>query len=207
MTTKNLDTYYDPLTNRTLFIRPKPFLLKNVFSDEDFLNIKNKIQLEKDNSVLQYARFLGRFSIIKENFLQDEHNILLEKARGIFSKDLLPTYCAYGLYKGFRANLPKHVDDNGCTYTIDLCVSYKTRWPIFVEGQEFDPQENEAVCYYGEDQYHWRNEFTDPSNNEVEMIFFHFAEPEHWYFTIGPNHKEEIVRLRIEHENKIGKIK
>ena len=203
---KNLNTYYDPLTNRNLFIRPKPFLLKDVFSEQEFSNIKNKIQFEKDNNILEYVKFLGRFSVIRNDFLEQEHNTLLKKAREIFSPTVLPTYSVYGLYKGFRANLPRHVDDNACTYTIDLCMSYKTPWSIFVEDQEFYPEPNQGVCYYGEDQYHWRNDFTDPAHNEVEMIFFHFAEPEHWYFTIGPNHKEEIVRLRIEHERKIGKV-
>lgn len=108
------------------------------------------------------------------------------------------------IYRGFKARLPRHVDDNACTYTIDLCLSHKTQWPIYVEGQEMHLEQNQAVCYYGEDQYHWREKFPDPANNQVQMIFFHFAEPEHWYFTKGPSHLNEIVRARREHERQNG---
>lgn len=200
------NNFYDYFTGRMLTVRPDPFILDNVFSKEYFFKLKDKIEFYKNNLTLEYDQFLGRFAITELNFFLEEREKLTEVARKIFqSKTLLPTYSVYSMYHGSRANLPCHIDDNACTYTIDLCVSYKTQWPIYINGIEFKPEPNQAVCYYGEDQYHWRDKFPDPANNEVEMIFFHFSEPDHWYFTKGPEYKEVILDNRRKHQKKIFK--
>jgi len=197
---------YDYYTNRMLTVRPEPFILNNVFSEEKFLELKNRIIYKKNNSLLEYNSGLGRYSIPDEEFLSEEQLLLTNMAKSIFnSNSLVPTYCVYSMYHGTRANLPYHVDDNACTYTIDLCISYKTNWPIYINNKEFILEPNQAVCYYGEDQYHWRNKFPDPANNEVEMIFFHFAEPDHWYFTKGVEYQDIIVNDRKQHQGKIYK--
>jgi len=198
--------FYDYYSGRMLTIRPEAFVLDNVFSLEYFSELKNKIEYQKNNSILGYDKPLGRFYISNDNFFDEEKKRLTDIAKDIFkSKNLQPTYCLYSLYRGHRANLPYHIDDNACTYTIDLCVSYKTNWPIYVNNKEFILEENQALCYYGEDQYHWRNDFPDPAHNEVEMIFFHFAEPDHWFFTKGNEYKEKILIDRREHQRKIYK--
>ena len=203
-----MNTYYDPITNRTLNRRPQAFVLDAVFDEGTFSRLNNELSMLRETKVIPYERSLGRFGVNSmdkiDSTLSGYHEILLDKARSIFTPTLMPTYCLWVTYKGFRARLPRHVDDNACTYTIDLCVSHKTQWPIFVEEKEILLDANQAVCYYGEDQYHWRNDFPDPSNNEVQMIFFHFAEPEHWYFTKGPSHLHEIARARHEYQKRNG---
>ena len=203
-----MSTYYDPLTNRTLHKRPPAFMVDEVFEPSVFAQLNKDLSLLQEAKIIPYEPSLGRFGVNSmdkiESPLAEYHQILLDKARSIFSPTLEPTYCLWVSYRGFRAQLPNHVDDNACTYTMDLCVSYKTQWPIYVEEQEMSPEPNQAVCYYGEDQYHWRESFPDPANNEVQMIFFHFAEPEHWYFTKGPSHLHEVARARHEYQKKNG---
>lgn len=203
-----MTTYYDKLTNRTLIVRPEPFVLDNVFTDEQFDELKSRISSMCDENVIPYESAFGRYAVNPNDKiispLAEYHELALLRARNIFSKTLLPTYCLWVSYQGFRARLPRHVDDNACTYTIDLCVSRKTQWPIYIESQEFLLEPNQAVCYYGEDQYHWRESFPDPANNEVQMIFFHFAEPEHWFFTKGPSHMHEVTRIRHEYQVREG---
>jgi hypothetical protein len=65
-------------------------------------------------------------------------------------------------------------------------VSYgSTNWGLVVENEEYFVEPNEGLIFYGNDQEHWRGEFPDPHRNSVAVIFFHYAEPDHWYFTKG----------------------
>lgn len=41
--------------------------------------------------------------------------------------------------------------------------------------------------------------FPNPETNHVAMIFFHFAEPDHWYFTKGSEYIQ-VVRGQITEE-------
>jgi hypothetical protein len=59
---------------------------------------------------------------------------------------------------------------------------------------------NEAAAYYGNDQEHWREEFPMKDTNHVAMIFFHFAEPDHWWFTKGPSYLDVIRKSITEEE-------
>ena len=102
-------------------------------------------------------------------------------ARKTFKSDtLLPTYALYSKYIGPGAILEKHKDDNACTYTLDLCLRQTRPWPIWVDDKEYTLEENQALAYYGNDQEHWRNPMV--WEGSVEMIFLHYAEPDHWWF-------------------------
>jgi hypothetical protein len=206
-----MNKFYDQLSGRTLTSRSEPFIVENVFESEYFTYLIEEFEKIKQENILTYSDFLGRYGIstidhtnLIENPLNDCFDKIIDLAKEVFKKDVKPTYAMWGLYRGFRANLPRHIDDNACTYTIDLCLSQKYQWPLWVEGKEYHLDSNQALCYYGEDQYHWRNEFPNPAFNEVQMIFFHFAEPDHWFFTKGQDYFEELIRLRLQHEQKNG---
>jgi len=63
-----------------------------------------------------------------------------------------------------------------------VCLYQNVQWPLIVEDQEYNLDENEALAFYGEEQDHWREDFPVPSWNRVGMLFLHFAEPDHWFF-------------------------
>lgn len=205
-----MNKFYDHESGRTLKERPEAYVLDNVFDSEYFSELKESLALVRENHVLPYTLELGRSGVntLDKSFgsdvLNDAFDKVVTKARLIFGQEVKPTYALWVTYRGFRANLPRHIDDNACTYTIDLCMSYGAQWPIYVEGKELLLEPNQAAVYYGEDQYHWRGEFPSPLKNEVEMIFFHFADPDHWFFTKGPQYKQEIVRLKNEHKKRNG---
>lgn len=129
-------------------------------------------------------------------------NTLTNIARKVFDSDsLLPTYTLFAHYEGQNPppSLYKHKDDNACTYTLDMCVYQKDPWDLFVEDKAYRLYPNQALAYYGNDQFHWREEFPNPDTNHVAMIFFHFAEPDHWWFTKGPEYLQ-VVRGQITEE-------
>lgn len=142
----------------------------------------------------EYNRRLGMSKYIDHLAV----DVIAPMAKDLFKDATLKmTYSLYCRYDTPQSHLPKHRDDNACTYTIDYCVSARTPWPIWIEDREYPLAPNEAVAFLGEDQTHWREPFPDPEHNVVEMIFFHFAPQNHWYFTHGPNHVR-VIAARME---------
>lgn len=107
---------------------------------------------------------------------------LLPIAREVFNDDtMLPSYACWAMYYEPTSRLDAHKDTNACTYTLDYCVRQYEPWDLFVEGKAYTLEEGQALAFMGEEQEHWRPKFE--AGNVVEMIFFHFVKPDHWYFT------------------------
>jgi hypothetical protein len=77
-----------------------------------------------------------------------------------------------------------------------MCVYQTEPWDLWVENKKYTLYPNQALAYYGNDQLHWREKFPNPGLQHVAMTFFHFAEPDHWYFTKGPNYLQ-VIRKEI----------
>ena len=179
----------------------EPKLVKNLLAPEDYVRLMDSLQNPKsfdfDAGFSRYCIGDGGLPI-----LADLANQLIGEARRQFnSTTLLPTYTLFAHYEGQdpAPSLYKHKDDNACTYTLDMCVYQDEPWELFVEDKAYTLYPNEALAYYGNDQFHWREEFPNPETNKVAMIFFHFAEPDHWYFTKGPTYLD-VVRNKISEE-------
>lgn len=171
-----------------------PTLINNLLSNEDYIrlldSLKNPKSFAFDPGFARYNIGDGGLPILGE--LADK---LTKTARQVFdSQTLMPTYTLFAHYEGQNPapSLYKHKDDNACTYTIDMCVYQNEPWDLWVEETSYTLYPNQALAYYGNDQMHWREEFPNPETNHVAMIFFHFAEPDHWYFTKGPEYLNVI---------------
>ncbi|NBQ17786.1 hypothetical protein EBU24_05720 [bacterium] len=173
-----------------------PIIVDKLLEDSDYNNLLSNIP---DLQTLEYQEGFSRY-IISDGGLKilgDLANKLTPIAQKIFnSETLMPTYTLFSHYEGPNASLYKHKDDNACTYTLDMCVYQKEIWPLWVEGVPYFLKPNQALAYYGNDQEHWREEFPDPNNNNVAMIFFHFAEPDHWWFAKGRDYLR-VIRKQI----------
>lgn len=176
----------------------QPSLIKNVFSTSELNHIKKLVSDPKRFEFQEgFSRYIVGNGSIPE--LNDYANKLVPLARDIFDSDhLLPTYTLFSHYEGSHPSpsLYKHKDDNACTYTIDLCLYQTEPWDLWVENKSYSLNENEALCYYGNDQLHWREDFPNPGVQKVAMIFFHFAEPEHWFFKEGAGYLN-VIRKNI----------
>lgn len=183
----------------------EPKVITKLFSNEDFENLK-KIFNNPKSFELQESLSRWIVSNSKITDLNDYACKITPVARKIFNSDtLIPTYSLFAHYEGEFANLYKHKDNNACTYTIDMCVYQKYPWDLYVEGTPYTLYPNQALAYYGNDQEHWREEFPEKMLNYVAMIFFHFAEPDHWYFQKGTSYVR-VIRNEITEDqwNKIG---
>lgn len=162
----------------------QPTILKNLLSTEDFTELRHAV-----NEVLERGEFAFEESIGRKSFKMDVCPFmkymlikLTPVARRVFdSETLVPSYAFFAEYYSSDSFLPKHKDNAGNTYNLDLCLYADRDWPIYVEGQLYSFGVNEAVTMYGEDQFHWREKLGD--NNVVGNVFFFYVEPEHPFFT------------------------
>lgn len=179
----------------------EPQLVNDVLSIEDYEILTKAISNPKS---FEYQESFSRY-IVADNTLPVLGEIaekLIPVARKAFGSDiLLPTYTLFAHYEGQdpAPSLYKHKDDNACTYTLDMCVYQTEPWDLWVEDKNYTLYPNQALAYYGNDQMHWREDFPSPETNHVAMIFFHFAEPDHWYFTKGPSYLD-VIRNNIAEE-------
>ena len=129
---------------------------------------------------------LGRSRHLAENpFITAMGKSLEPVAKEVFgSNTLKSTYSLYCMYYG-QASMEMHRDDNACTYTIDLCLRQSEPWQLIIEGIGYFLFDNQALCYLGNDQEHGRKPKDFGQGGFVEMVFFHFAEPEHPFFSTG----------------------
>jgi hypothetical protein len=168
------------------------FVISDVLPEEEFkagreyfLNHPNLRTTALDES--------GRWLIgNNDEVLKKYHELLLPLARKVFkSETLLPTNALFAEYTQTGATLHHHYDANACTYTIDLCFYESHPWPLIVEGKPYFYGENEAVCFFGEEQEHWRDTINE-ENIKIGVAYFHYVEPNHWYFTEGPQYVEVV---------------
>ena len=163
-----------------------PEIKKNLFSEKEFELLKNTLKKEAMDKEKHYDE-LGR-KIFSTNLVEEYAEKLLPLARDFFnSNTLLHSYSLFAEYSNKNISLPKHKDDNACTYTIDLVVYQDRPWGIWIEGKEYLLNENEAVLFWGTEQEHWR-ETVEENNDIIAVIFFHYVEPDHWWFTKGPEY-------------------
>jgi hypothetical protein len=175
-----------------------PFIVQNILPEEDLKNIQ-KYALNMWINNPNYDNAFGRHQWANTPELVDLHNKLTDLAREYFERpDIKPSWCLLSIYEGKEAKLWKHKDDNACTYHIDFCVFQKTAWDLWVENNDeskpYTLQENDGLFMYGNDQLHWREKFPNPETNLVCNAFFFFCEPDHWYFTEGPDYLNTHIR-------------
>jgi hypothetical protein len=178
-----------------------PLVLDNLLNANDYQKLLTFLDNPKSFGFdLGFSRYcIGDGGL---PFLGELANGLIGTAREIFQSDsLMPTYTLFAHYEGQNPppSLYKHKDDNACTYTIDMCVYQKEPWDLWVEDKNYTLNPNQALAYYGNDQYHWREEFPNPETNHVAMIFFHFAEQDHWWFTKGVEYLQ-VIRNQMSEE-------
>ncbi len=157
-----------------------PIILDEVFDKKTHSFIMKELSLTPSETI--YWEENRSRTISTYNRYSKFSNILLPLAREIFNdKEIIPSYALWARYFGAGGYLEKHKDNNACTFTIDYCVNQFEPWPIFIEGEEYILEKNQALCFMGEDQEHWRTEWKP--GNVVDMMFFHYVRPDHWWYT------------------------
>jgi len=173
-----------------------PKVLDNVFSDLDFIFLKNfALSIEKNEK--NYEPAWGRYVSKDKIFREYSNKYLLPIAKKYFEKEnLILTHSVFAEYKTSEAVVDKHKDLNAATYVLNVTLYEDFPWPLYIEGQEYYYGPNQGIIYTGEHQDHWRN----PVNTSASLgiLFSAFVEPDHWWVTEGPGYGkvswEEITK-------------
>jgi hypothetical protein len=181
----------------------EPTKLINLLPEDKYEYLINHLKNILNNKTYNYEEDMYR-KVADSSVLNEIAEYLIPTARKIFNSDTL--VCSYTLWSEYdnpKSNLLHHIDSNACTYTIDMCVYQDNEWPLWVENKEYHLEPNTALCYYGEDQVHWRDEFN--KDGVVAMIFFHFVEPDHWWFNKDEDWYKNVHGPRCwEHQKALG---
>jgi len=156
----------------------QPIHFKNVLTEKEFDSLINNLPKAEDGT-FDSAR--SRY-MIENDFLKSYGQSLEKFAKELFNNNIKSSYSLYCKYFG-NASMEMHKDDNACTYTIDLCVRQTEPWGLWVESKEYILKPNEALCYLGNEQLHGRKPKNLGPKGSVEMVFFHYVEPDHWWFS------------------------
>ena len=159
--------------NRSL----QPFIIKKIISNEDMQRIYSLIDSSKDNFLFQ--KFAGHRAW---TFKDDEFANKLNKIISEYMKeDMLLTEYSFARYSpkfGYKPKLFPHYDTHyldGQRITVDIQLNKTIDWPVVVEGQFFVFDPCDALVFSGTQQVHWRENIELDINDEVDMIFAHFA--------------------------------
>ena len=172
-------------------------LIKNVLSTVDFDRLSMHFKSHEGIRFLGTDEF-GRKLIGDKSdpILKEFSEMLLPKVREYFgSKTMLPSYSLFAEYSDSTISLHKHKDANACTYTLDLVLYQDTPWALYVDGKPYTANLNESILFMGEEYEHWRETLYN-NTGKIGVVFFHYVEPDHWYFTKGPEHLYKILETR-----------
>lgn len=157
----------------------QPIKITNVLKEEELKDLIDNLQYLHpplhDEARSRYISY--------SDYVEGVGRKLETLARGIFREDnIKSSYSVYCKYFG-NASMNMHKDDNACTFTIDLCIRQTEPWGLWVEDKEYILNPNEALCYMGNDQTHGRQPKNLGPEGSVELVFFHYVQPDHWFFT------------------------
>ena len=180
----------------------EPLIIKNILDEKEYNEFADYL-FYKPKLPEHYSAGLSRY-IFSDPKVDEIAKKITPIAREFFeSNTLLPSYSLFSHYQG-NASLFRHIDDNACTYTLDMCIYQNQSWDLGVNHEGIDKKytlkPNEALAYYGNAQEHWRDDFPNPKFQYVAMVFFHFVEPDHWYFTKGPSYLDVVRGLILEEQ-------
>lgn len=168
----------------------------NFFSQEEINILKSAIRYAENNGAGMVYKQTGRKLI----GLDDLDKKIIDKVefqiKELYKKDLKVKDIGFMRFKkeyGDPKLLP-HVDDYACEVVFDYQLNTNKKWDLFIEGNRVELSDNDAVCFEGEAEAHWREKIKFNDDEFVEMICFNCVGNDHWRNSsdINPNELERI---------------
>ncbi len=139
---------------------------KNELTDE---HNKNKIKINTDlgRIRLEVRPEPALLKYIEEYARQYTKNIIFQHAYFVeYNKK-------YGV-----PNLPPHLDFTDSGVTIIYQLKSNIVWKSMVEGKEIELKDNQGYWVNVRDQAHWRRPYNFKDEDFLQMVFFHFHDPD-----------------------------
>jgi hypothetical protein len=162
------------------------------FKEKGYVLVKKAVSKELVDFITQYALFdemqdfnpdgqvpgahVKYADPAMESLLLNLHDVI-EKNTGI---KVYPTYSFYRIYRP-GDELKKHKDRPSCEISITVSLGYdymgsEYSWPIYVNGEPFNLEPGDLVCYRGVDLEHWRTPLEAPEGSWHAQAFLHYVD-------------------------------
>jgi hypothetical protein len=162
---------------------------------ENFIVVKNFLDLSFAHSLYEYLKFSTQVSILRGEDIYNSKNVpgcvcqkandlmldavlktSKEKIETITKLNLIPTYSMARIYTNGN-ELRKHIDRPSCeiSVTIKLSDTKNYNYPIYMDGHEVFLEDGDAVVYKGTEVEHWRNRCECPEKYFLGQLFLHYV--------------------------------
>ena len=136
---------------------------------------KHYLALVKSNEMEHDTREFKRLYKHRDYFFDYLHKgVILDHAHKMFGINIKPSYSFLSYYNSPDSICPIHTDRPQCRYSIDMAIIQDFDWPIYVKFKPYLMRENQALCYSGTNDIHYRNKI--PQHKPVGLAFFHFVD-------------------------------
>ena len=154
----------------------KPRVVKNVLLPEHIEEIYDAINRNPDSNTRVQPWAGHRLSDI--HFSSSVEERITQVAREAVGEDIDLKYdysfARYSPKFGYECKLFPHYDTRDTQrITFDIQLRASEPWALYVEGERFLLNDNEALAFAGTQQIHWREKKTIARDAEIDMIFCH----------------------------------
>lgn len=184
--------------------------LPALFTAEELQTINQLIQ-ELPDSSYRHHKELGRVNLEFVRTPQHFTDKLTELVNGVYATDSSsssklemnwPPLCVEYNAKYGAPALPPHFDGDFNEVIIDYQLSSSThlgtQWPLGVNLELFQLQDNDAVMFNPNTNIHWRPRKTFHEGEYVRMMFFRFFKSTNKSdYSYLPNHPDNPVFKRV----------
>lgn len=173
-------------------------IINNFFNDEEINIILKNIKDTEDQGPGKVYRQTGRKLVGLDNLDKKIINKVEAFINQFYNKKLIVKDIGFMRFKkeyGTPKLLP-HKDDYACEVVFDYQVKTNKKWDLFIEGQRIELKDNDAVCFEGEQEAHWREKTIFNDDEFVEMICFNCIGENHWRHNSEINPMNEIDQAK-----------
>lgn len=173
-------------------------IFNNFFTDNEIKIILNYIKNSEDSGAGKIYRQTGRKLIGLDGLDISIINKVESAIKDIYKKNLIVKDIGFMRFKkeyGIPKLLP-HKDDYACEVVFDYQVRTNKKWDLMIEGHRVELKDNDAVCFEGEKEAHWREKTIFKDDDFVEMICFNCIGDNHWRHTSEINPLGEVEQAK-----------
>lgn len=173
-------------------------IFNNFFSNDEVVIILSHIQNAEKNGHGKIYRQTGRKLIGLDGLDESIINKVESCMTKLYNKKLIVKDIGFMRFKkeyGAPKLLP-HKDDYACEVVFDYQIRTNKKWDLFIEGERIELKDNDAVCFEGESQAHWREKIFFTDDEYVEMICFNCIGENHWRHKTDINPMSELDQAK-----------
>lgn len=154
----------------------KPFIVKNLINEEEIKHIYFLVEQSNDYMIQSFVGHRA-CSFNYPSFIEK----ITKKITELLGEDMILKEYSFAKYStkfGYKPKLFPHYDTHsldGQRITVDIQMNKNIDWAVVVEGKSFNFDIGDALVFSGTQQIHWREKKELGPEDEVDMIFAHFA--------------------------------